>query len=917
MKRSLRSFGATVWGAVAILLATGCSHQGDGNGSVHNSLPVSFESAALFVGSYAEVGVEIKPDSGIDFDELEFEVDSKHGKVSLSRGPGFDPAQPTIILIAASEPGVHEIRAIRASTGALVGKGRFEVFGGLWPDDGQGPPIVFENKADFDASLVTAPGVLGIFEGSPMTGTRKVLVVHVDTATRRYPHDLDPNVWGEIFDSRKGPSVRKYIEEVSHGQLNLDVRVEPFVVGLPEQFEAYFVKSERDDQGWFAKESFYQAFASLAQGKIEFKWDDDSWVDDLVFVALDPDPWAEDENGISMQGDRYVHPNFAGKPVYSIDDENLNISTLFVTYDRRDREPVDLGVHEYGHALGLPDMHFAWSGSTPGNSRILGRHYEPMSGVGPYLPHFSMYSKIRLGWVPERSIKVFGAEKEDGVGAVAIMRTSLATAKPEEWFPDTHPAAAFLLAPGLVYLWEHRNTPEEFLPEGIADRNLPVEPVVLGTEHNRSERSPILTLDRSKGDGHLLTQPGQKYLEVDGGDLDNRRSIQVTLVDVNRGVADLFVVLGESLRPEPHIRPWEEAGRQAYRSEDVLVRNARNWDGQAWTDEDAKWDALIDGENRIVARVRNDGRTDAPGVKVVFRYAEWGAGQADPHWVTVSTESVDIPARGVVEVVSEPWILRSEDGVSDTSHYCIQAVITGDEDDLDAPYSVPGSDPPLMEVNPGNNRAQSNVSLVYSSIASPSTRVEQVFRVYNPFGEDRVFRLEVQQNNPLFRTYVGHRWVVVPAEGYRDVPVLAEYSEDGSDPGLIDAYRDVPNYVHIRAVTLQGEDDLRPVGGATLVVRRGDRTQIVEFAAIPDGGEVLIRGRVRDVRSGLPAPDGTVVVSLMGDDVDPIAERVPTKQGVFELRAPSKGWERARALYVPPPGHAESRSGQVDNPYAP
>lgn len=374
---------------------------------------------------------------------------------------------------------------------------------------------------------------------------------------------------------------------------------------------------------------------------------------------------------------------------------------------------------------------------------------------------------------------------------------------------------------------------------------------------------------------------------------------------------------GESLRPEPHLNRWQESGRLAYRSEDVLVRNARNWDGQAWTDDDLKWDALIDAENRIVARVHNAGPLDAPGVAVIFQYAEWGAGQGEQDWVTLSTTSVDLPAHHTVEVESEPWILKSEDGVTRSSHHCVRVLVSGDESDPEKPYSIPGSEPPLLEINPNNAVAQSNVALVYSSTASPSSRVEQPFRIHNPFDEPRAFRLELVQDNPLFRTYLAHRWVVVPAQGSRDVPILVEYAEEGKDPALIDRHRDLPNYVNIRASTLLEEDDFGPTGGATLVVRRGNRTAIVEFmaAAIDGTSDVLIRGEVREVASGRSAPDAVVVLTLTGGDSNPRALRVPMRQGRFEERVPGTGWTQARALYVPPVGYAEAHSDSVRNPY--
>lgn len=837
--RRLRWFvGCGAWMAATVMLfLVACSGGGgSGNDQEKHPLPVTFENASIFVGSYQEIGVQIEPDAGIVFDDLDFQIDPAHGKISPSRGTDFDPAQPTILLIAGTKPGAHAVRAIDRATGRVLGKGQFEVYGGLWPIDREGPPIVFESRADFDwapAPEGPAPGRLGIYEGPPMIGTRKVLVIHLDTSSRRLPTDFDPNVWGQIFDSSKGPSVRRYIEEVSGRKLQLEVQVASHVIRLPMGFEAYFRGSER--AGWFARPGIFQAIASLSQGAIDLPW-----ADELVLVALDPDPWTADEEGTMAPGGRWVHPHYAGKPAYSIGGENRNISTLFMAEERKHRDPVDLGVHVFGHALGLPDLHVGGDGVTPPDDQRIVSDFDPMAGIRGGLPHFSMVNKIRLGWVAEDELAIFDLT-QGGREGVRIMRTSQATEKPEHRPLFTHPAAGYLLAPGLAYLWENRATPDEHLPGGIADRHLPVEPVILGTEYNRHGQPPLLTLRDDQGDGARLTEPGQKYLELDGVQLGSRGPIEARLAFFEQNVAYLLLDYGDSLRPELSIFPWEVMGPSAYRSRDVTVRNARNWDGQAWTDLSARWDALIDAENRIVAGVHNIGSIDAPGVKVVFRYAEWAAGQEDLDWVKVSTTTVDIPAGRSVWVESDPWIPRSQDGVTEQSQYRIQAVITGDEDDLDAPYAIPGTEPPVHEIRTSNNRASSNVTLVPTSAgtlalsfsASLPTRVEQMFRVHNPSDEERVFRLEVLPSNPLSRAYVGHRWVTIPPQGQRDVPVFAEYSEDGADPGLIDAWRDRTNTVIVRAATHHGEDDFRAVGGTILVVPEGDRSGAVDEPPAP------------------------------------------------------------------------------------
>lgn len=120
-----------------------------------------------------------------------------------------------------------------------MGRGTFEVQGGLWPVEEEGPPLVYEETVDHGELAPTAAALeLGLFGSKPMVGERKVLLIHLDTASRRFPPDLDTDGWGEIFDSSKAPSVRRYIEEVSDWKLDIQVRGASMVLHLPESFDA-------------------------------------------------------------------------------------------------------------------------------------------------------------------------------------------------------------------------------------------------------------------------------------------------------------------------------------------------------------------------------------------------------------------------------------------------------------------------------------------------------------------------------------------------------------------------------------------------------------------------------------------------------------------------------------------------------
>jgi len=62
-------------------------------------------------------------------------------------------------------------------------------------------------------------------------------------------------------------------------------------------------------------------------------------------------------------------------------------------------------------------------------------------------------------------------------------------------------------------------------------------------------------------------------------------------------------------------------------------------------------------------------------------------------------------------------------------------------------------------VTPDNNLAQSNYTWMATSTSSPSTREATVVMASNPYDVPALIRFEINQPSPLFRTYLGHRWM--------------------------------------------------------------------------------------------------------------------------------------------------------------
>ena len=107
------------------------------------------ERKNLFVGSYTPMAIEIDPSSGLTIDDLEFKTSSglAGGVVSLSRGPGFDPKRPVVMLLAGHQPDTHVIEVLDRNTGKVVGDLKYRIVG-TWRRRKQGPPLWFSGEPD-------------------------------------------------------------------------------------------------------------------------------------------------------------------------------------------------------------------------------------------------------------------------------------------------------------------------------------------------------------------------------------------------------------------------------------------------------------------------------------------------------------------------------------------------------------------------------------------------------------------------------------------------------------------------------------------------------------------------------------------------------------------------------------------------
>lgn len=146
-------------------------------------------SGPLFIGSWADVEVEIAPLSGLTSEDLVFETTDGPltGLISRSRGEGWTELTPHVRLLAGVAPGgPYKLEVRHAQTDALLAEEKFSVTN-QWSEADLGPGRwvgIGEPVAQPGPATLTSPQNLDVF---PTSGTRKALVVFVETATGSPP----------------------------------------------------------------------------------------------------------------------------------------------------------------------------------------------------------------------------------------------------------------------------------------------------------------------------------------------------------------------------------------------------------------------------------------------------------------------------------------------------------------------------------------------------------------------------------------------------------------------------------------------------------------------------------------------------------------------------------------------------------
>lgn len=639
------------------------------------------------------------------------------------------------------------------------------------------------------------------------------------------------------------------------------------------------------------------------------------WVDDTVDENGDYVEECDDgnlkqydrcKNDCTLDDDGIAGPN-AQKNWVSLKNwkGNADGTALIVAGDRYGQSRAEqmhaTMVHEFGHA-------FSWGydlydGANFDSDRIL-EHHSFMS-VARRHPHASAKFRVEQNWIEDQNVFTIDPREQNG----GISRTFRLRAIESMNAPDSDSyltGQVFLSQDHLLHLSYRLGQYEQ-----IGDRLNPFDQEVDGgtgyivpTEYDRDPNNP----DSNKGDwvqqivfpvdtdGNAVKElrEGETYTQDLAGTSAGPQ-MDITVDDItqtssNRHEAQVTVTVDE-LEADPNIRPWQGAA-SGWKSPDIMIENARTKDGSPNEEQWDEFNQPLPGEdNELVGRVWNDGEKKATDVEVNFEVKKLNASEDKQTTVFKKTAGPkDVPLTtngGKPTLFSVEW---GKDKVPESGHYCIRAIVDGGAQDM----------------NPGNNEARSNHKGDWSGSASPAKRRTTEVEVNNPYNQEVVYGLDLNQTHNHFRAYLEHRWVTVPAGGMRKVEVQYEYSGDFHSRYQEDQTYRPKNLVSVESHHVvpgsQGDHFERESGeistvGAQIRVFAGYSTQM-EVEPFEEESE-YIQAYVARERDGSGVREGEVLVIVERSDGSTDTYRDTTDDpGEFVVPVDLTNWSTVDVQYL-------------------
>lgn len=869
--------------------------------------PVSFTmpKTALFVGEYSKVGVVIDPHSGLTMDDLDFKIPAgmMGGDISLSRDITYNANKPDIMLLGGYKPGAYKIEAYKKGTTTKLSEGAFKVTD-TWKDDIVAPKLWFTGALkNYAPSPAWGGGIAGTpqnFNTIPALGTRKVAVLFVDTSDQRYTTDV-PTMNGirtswkqNLQDGFVGAdgisrSVKAYYKEVSYNNLNLAGTVFDTIVNLPNAWSDYF---QTDANGsWQAKSQFINQCITAAGDGVDL-----TGFDMIVCVSQPVDTttatpkvaWPYGGYGVGVNTS---HGMVSGRGVsmpYSWGDttalDQSNGRTIYETL-----------THELGHTINLPDE---YTPSVPGrNLAGGGSSWDPMDYEGT-LPHFCLPHRMMLGWIPAPWVKLYNFQALGSTVDDTFTLHAIELGAP--------PAGQFAgveirIADGDNYYFEYR-TGE---PMQIGDENLVPNGRVVGIEAVEPPSSSLITrpdlllLSQHPDDNGAVLDTGQFYHEIDNTSPTFPSDFRVDVISRNASSATIRVRYGVVGKPDPSIRPWPRDAAHQWQSPDIEVHNARS-DADPANFANVPWNGHT---NTVIATVVNRGTLSAPGVVTKFYVKDFTIGGAPETFLGFDTQNIGPGGTATFQTTWNPPTVNNP-------HFCIIARID--------PYFTPTT-PPVFEMTPYNNEAQSNYTQFISASSSPASREITQVTIGNPYQKPTRFFIRGAHNNPLYRTYLETTCVTLKPKEVRKIQVMFEFSPQAfmldprfkDDRKNLEKYMQTPNSVSFVGYIENPYDkqlhNANFANGASVQVSTGRATKMLKFST--DG--LVAFGEVVTKDNNDMVPDGKAVIAvLVKGNKDVVYITTDVVKGFFRHILPET-WTEAQAFYVPTRGFGECESKKI------
>ncbi|MGY2873296.1 hypothetical protein ACVW00_000486 [Marmoricola sp. URHA0025 HA25] len=884
--------------------------------------PVLFRlKREMFVGSYQRVFVRTRT-LGFSFEDLDFEVPGGEGcTVSMSKDESFDPKRPTVMLLAGDVPGDYKLVATERSTGNFVGEAHFVVTN-EWDDPTASPTRWFGGALELSGPQPTWGG--GDPNGpqnvptTPQTGTRNIVVVLVDTNDQRWATtgtavaDAQQNwadnlVNGTIGSDGVTRSVAQYYREVSYfnGTDGIDIsgNVLPDVVHLPNGWSSYFTLDVNSD--WQAVSTFCRTVMTTA-GVDKFAGAN------MIVCVVQP---------VSGPPSKIAWPygGFDATGTYtdgSGHSQTVSARGVVMSNTWGDGTSLDQGggrtkyetlTHELGHTLNLGDAYKpVVAGRNVGNNAT-GVSWDPMDWEDPW-PHFTAAHRLMLGWLKPQWVKTFDFL---ALGSLVDEEVVLAPVEHGAPFPNSFSAIEVRVGDGHNYYFEYRRGEAG----EIGDEQLIPDARVVGIDVSAasSTRPDVLLLAKHSDDDGAVLDVGQRYHEIDATTPTYPVDFRAEVIEITADFARVRIRYDVVGKPDPTIRPWPRDAAHPWQSPDIEVSNAKSLADAQFAN--VPWNGH---PNTVTAKIRNGGTLNAPGVTAKFYWKDYTVGGAPE--ALIATDTHDI-APGATVDFSVQWTPVAPSNPSHPQHYCIIVRID--------PYSAPTT-PPVSELTPNNNEAQSNYARFISASSSPPSRQVSEVSVSNPYAAPTRFFLQAGQVHPHYRTYLEHQALTLAAGERRPVQVMFEYAPDavGNDDPSMDPEREggrkdpgrdhprddkhpriFPNHVSVVGLLEDPEDPFLHGPG----VVTGVNAEVAYGRATRFDGELksdgsLVLGRVVTVDDGAGVPAGSVILAWHDDRGEETTSATKIAgngefRGFVDDRARS-----VQAHFVPPPGYGECAS---------